>query len=63
VTKVKPDAETLLTLPMEPPAAGPDRALEPPPPAAERPAKAPEGAPCAVVVEGVVPVAELDIPP
>jgi hypothetical protein len=29
---VKPDADTLLTVPDEPPAAGPDRALDPPPP-------------------------------
>jgi hypothetical protein len=28
---VKPDAEMLLTLPIDPPAAGPDRALDPPP--------------------------------
>jgi hypothetical protein len=30
---VKPDAVTLLTAPDAPPAAGPDRALDPPPPA------------------------------
>jgi hypothetical protein len=30
---VKPDAVTLLTVPDAPPAAGPDRALDPPPPA------------------------------
>jgi hypothetical protein len=29
---VKPDVDTLLTVPDDPPAAGPDRALEPPPP-------------------------------
>jgi hypothetical protein len=29
---VKPDADTLLTVPDDPPAAGPDRALDPPPP-------------------------------
>jgi hypothetical protein len=28
---VKPDADTLLTVPTAPPAAGPDRAFEPPP--------------------------------
>jgi hypothetical protein len=29
---VKLDVETLLTVPDDPPAAGPDRALDPPPP-------------------------------
>jgi len=29
---VKPEADTLLTVPTVPPAAGPDRALDPPPP-------------------------------
>jgi hypothetical protein len=29
---VKPEADTLLTVPAVPPAAGPDRALDPPPP-------------------------------
>jgi hypothetical protein len=28
---VKPEADTLLTVPTVPPAAGPDRALDPPP--------------------------------
>jgi hypothetical protein len=32
VDRVKPDAETLLAVPTEPPAAGPDRALDPLPP-------------------------------
>jgi hypothetical protein len=32
VDSVKPDVETLLTVPTAPPAAGPDRALDPPPP-------------------------------
>jgi hypothetical protein len=31
VDRVKPDADKLLTLPIDPPAAGPDRALDPPP--------------------------------
>ena len=31
---MKPDAVTLLTVPDAPPVAGPDRALDPPPPAA-----------------------------
>jgi hypothetical protein len=39
VDSVKPDADTLLTVPTEPPAAGPDRALDPLPPAPEPPAK------------------------
>jgi hypothetical protein len=29
VVRVKPDADTLLAVPTEPPAAGPDRALDP----------------------------------
>jgi hypothetical protein len=29
---VKPDVDTLLTVPDDPPAAGPERALDPPPP-------------------------------
>ena len=29
---VKPDVDRLLTVPDDPPAAGPDRALDPPPP-------------------------------
>jgi hypothetical protein len=32
VVMVKPDADTLPTVPDDPPAAGPDRALDPPPP-------------------------------
>jgi hypothetical protein len=32
VVNVKPDVDTLLTVPDAPPAAGPDRALDPPPP-------------------------------
>jgi hypothetical protein len=31
VVSVKPDADTLLVVPIEPPAAGPDRALDPVP--------------------------------
>jgi hypothetical protein len=34
VVSVKPDEDTLLTVPTEPPAAGPDRALDPLPPPA-----------------------------
>jgi hypothetical protein len=32
VSSPNPDLDTLLTLPIDPPAAGPDRALDPPPP-------------------------------
>jgi hypothetical protein len=32
VVIVKPDVDKLLTVPDDPPAAGPDRALDPPPP-------------------------------
>jgi hypothetical protein len=39
VDSVKPDVDTLLTVPAEPPAAGPDRALDPLPPVPEPPAK------------------------
>jgi hypothetical protein len=42
VVRVKPDVDTLLTVPDDPPAAGPERALDPPPP----------GMPCPVVAEG-----------
>jgi hypothetical protein len=41
VVSVKPDEVTLLAVPTEPPAAGPDRALDPLPPAPEPPAKPP----------------------
>ncbi len=40
VDSVKPDVDTLLTVPTEPPAAGPDRALDPWPPVPEPPANA-----------------------
>ncbi|HEY5195617.1 MAG TPA: hypothetical protein VIJ51_01160 [Solirubrobacteraceae bacterium] len=32
VNSPNPDTDTLLTVPADPPAAGPDRALDPPPP-------------------------------
>jgi hypothetical protein len=35
---VKPEVDRLLTVPDDPPAAGPDRALDPPPPEAGPPA-------------------------
>ena len=53
VNTPKPDLDTLLTLPMDPPAAGPDRALDAVPPN-------PEGAPCAAVVE---PASAIATPP
>src|SRR5450631_4433335 len=37
VTSTKPEVEPLLTLPIDPPAAGPDRALDPPLPGARCP--------------------------
>jgi hypothetical protein len=36
VNSPKPDVDTLLTLPIDPPAAGPDRAFDPPLPDPER---------------------------
>jgi hypothetical protein len=48
VVSVKPDADTLVTLPDDPPAAGPDRALDPPPPVPNGPPGALE-ATCEVV--------------
>jgi hypothetical protein len=49
---VKPDVDTLATVPDAPPAAGPDRALDPPLPAAV------VGVPAAAVVEGDVALGE-----
>jgi hypothetical protein len=40
VVSVKPDVVTLLAVPTEPPAAGPDLALDPWPPAPKPPAEA-----------------------
>ena len=59
VVSVKPDADTLVTVPDDPPAAGPDRALDPAPPA-----WAADGCPCcADVTLGVLAaVAVLDPP-
>jgi hypothetical protein len=56
VNSPKPEVDTLLTLPIDPPAAGPDRALDPPP-------AGPEPGPCAAAVDDVVTAAELDVPP
>jgi hypothetical protein len=35
VVRVKPDVDVLPTVPIDPPSAGPDRALDPPPPGAK----------------------------
>jgi hypothetical protein len=64
VDSVKLDEDTLLTVPTAPPAAGPDRALDPPPPPPPDrgpPAKPLGGAPCPAVVEGDVAAAEEDV--
>jgi hypothetical protein len=60
VATVKPDADTLLTVPDDPPAAGPDRALDPPPPGPGPPAAPLPGAPFAAVAEGDVAGVEED---
>jgi hypothetical protein len=49
VNSPKPDVDTLLTLPIDPPAAGPDRALDPPIPGTRCPDVAEEAV--AVVAE------------
>jgi hypothetical protein len=66
---VKADEDTPVTVPDAPPAAGPDRALDPPPPDPEPPADPPPAAGCPVVVDddaagadGDVGVAEEDVP-
>jgi hypothetical protein len=51
---VKPDADTLFTVPDDPPAAGPDRALDPPPPDSGPPPAPVPGAPCPAAAEGDV---------
>jgi hypothetical protein len=53
---VKLDVDTLPTVPDAPPDAGPERALDPPPPAAPLP-----GTGCPDVVEGDVVVAGVDV--
>jgi hypothetical protein len=53
---VKPDVDTLPTVPDAPPAAGADRALEPPPPDAGPPAKPP------LAAAGLLPEVALTIP-
>jgi len=57
VVMVKPDVDRLLTVPDDPPAAGPDRALDPPPPELLLPA----GVVLAAAVEPLLEVA-LTIP-
>src|ERR1700694_3811111 len=54
---VKLDVETLSTVPDAPPEAGPDRALDPPPPDPRPPAEPPPAA----VAEGAVAVAAGDV--
>jgi hypothetical protein len=54
---VKLDPETLLTVPTDPPAAGPDLALDPPP----VPAPGPPGLPCPAAAEEDVEVADGDV--
>jgi hypothetical protein len=56
VNSPKPVVDTLLTVPIDPPAAGPDRALDPP-------LAAPERVVCAAVVEELVAAVALDEPP
>jgi hypothetical protein len=58
VVSVKPDADTLLAVPTEPPAAGPDRALDPLPPVPEAPAKPWPPLPVALLVAAVVALLE-----
>jgi hypothetical protein len=58
---VKPDEDTLLTVPDAPPEAGPDRALDPPPPDPLPPAEPLPGTDCPAVDVGGVAVAEEDM--
>jgi len=69
VVRVKPDADTLPVVPDAPPAAGPDRALDPPPPNPGPPAEPPlpAGGPLAaggllLAVAGPLPEVALTIP-
>jgi hypothetical protein len=54
VVRVKPDVDALLTVPIDPPAAGPDRAFDPPAPDPDGPGRPPECAPAGAVVAGAV---------
>jgi hypothetical protein len=58
---VKLDVDTLPTVPAAPPEAGPDRALDPPPPDAGPPAEPLPDTGCAAVLEEDVAVAEGDV--
>jgi hypothetical protein len=58
---VKLDVDTLPTVPDAPPEAGPDRALDPPPPEAGPPAERLAGTRCPAVAEEDVAVAEGDV--
>ena len=60
VVMVKPDADTLPTVPDAPPAAGPDRALDPPPPARKPPL--PAAAELLPAAAGLLPDVAVTIP-
>jgi len=70
VVRVKPDADTLPTVPDAPPAAGPERALDPPPPDPSGPPRplpaGPEPLPAAagllLAAAGLLPAVALTIP-
>jgi hypothetical protein len=61
VSSPKPDVDTLLTLPDDPPDAGPDRALDPPPLDPELAVKLLKDAPCAPV-EGAAAAGGVEAP-
>jgi hypothetical protein len=61
VDSVKPAVDRLLTVPVDPPAAGPDRALDPPLPNPGPPAAPVPKAPCPALAEEDVAVAEGDV--
>jgi hypothetical protein len=54
VTSVNPDVDAPFTVPIDPPAAGPDRAFDPPPPDLEAPKKPLRCEPPAAVAAGTV---------
>ena len=58
---MKLDVDTLPTVPDAPPEAGPDRALDPPPPNPGPPAEPLPGARCPAVGEGGLAVVEVDV--
>jgi hypothetical protein len=58
---VKVDVDTLSTVPAAPPAAGPDRALDPPLPDPGPPEAPLPGTPCPAVAEGDVAATEGDV--